>query len=140
MSMGRGYLTLSGLDPSGSGECEFRVARDYVENLQRYGPEWKFRNLHVMREVLADPTAIFEGLNRVGYNSGFVYSGLYSKRFIGPGIEAPPHPDLVGIVIVNPDHRGNIILDWNWRREDPDRSGFPEGWQDDFGSLKWTKN
>jgi|SRR5579864_473186 len=139
MSMPRGYLALSGLDPCGSGGCEFCVAKQYVENLQRYGPQWKFWNLHVMKEVLADPIAIFEGLNRSGYGSGYVYSGLYSKQVISSTIETPPHAGFVGIVIVNPDHRGNIILDWEWRREDLDRPGFPEGWQNDFGDVIWKK-
>jgi hypothetical protein len=139
MSTRRGYFSLSGLDPSGHGQCEFHVPKEFVDSLQRYGPEWKFLNLHVMKEVLADPIVIFEGLNRIGYDSGYVYSGLFSKRVIKLNVEAPPHPEMVGIVIVNPEDRGNIILDWNWRREDLDRRGFPEGWHTDFGGQKWAK-
>jgi hypothetical protein len=56
-----------------------------------------------------------------------------------PGIELPPPPGMVGVVFVNPNHRGNIVLDWEWRPEDPDTPGWPEGWQDDFEGVKWSK-
>lgn len=139
MDCPRGYLPLPGLCPSGNGRCVFCFAKHTVDQLQRYGPEWKFLNLHVMAEVLNNPAAIFEGLNRIGYDSGYVYSARYSKRYIRGGIEVPAQPGFVGIVVVNPDHRGNVILDWNWRREDPDREGFPENWAQDFGGLRWQR-
>ncbi len=134
----KGYFSLDGLHPSGKGRCTFHVSKHFVEHLERAGPVWKFWNLHIVKEILDAPTAIFEGLNRIGYDSGVVYSGRVSKRIVSKGIEAPPPPDMVGVVIVNSEPRGHIVLDWNWRKEDLDRPGYPEHWQQDFEACRWT--
>jgi hypothetical protein len=132
-----GYLSLEGKDPSGDGTAEFIVARKKIDDLQRYGPEWKFDNLHILKEILGDPVVILEGLKREEVEHGLCYSGHASKRMRGPDITLPPPPDMVAVVIVSPDHRGIVVLDWEWRRECPDAPGWPEGWEDDFARVKW---
>jgi hypothetical protein len=139
MSVPRDYRELKGLCPAGRGECEFLVPQHYLDHLYKYGPEWKFYNLHILVEILGDPTVIFEGLNRDDFEGGYCYCGQASKRMQGTGIELPPPPEMVAVVFVNPSVRGNIVLDWDWRPEHPDNSGWPDAWQDHFERLKWSK-
>jgi hypothetical protein len=140
MSVPRGYRSLKGLCPTGEGECDFLVSITYLDHLHKYGPEWKFWNLRILPEVLGHPIVIFQGLKREDYDGGLCYSRRVARRFQGPSIELPPHPDTVAVVFVNPDHRGNIVLDWDWRTEDLDRPGWPENWQSDFGETIWPTN
>jgi hypothetical protein len=95
--------------------------------------------LHVLVEILSLPTVIFEGLNRDDYEGGYCYSGRASKKMISATIEAPPPPAMVAAVYVAPVHGNNIILDWEWRREDLDHPGWPESWQRSFGETKWSR-
>jgi hypothetical protein len=137
MSCPAGYKALSGRKPSGSGYCDFLVGIKHLDHLQRYGPSWKFYNLHILSEILSGPTVIFEGLNRDDCERGFCYSGLASKRMQSIDITLPPPPNMVAVVFVLPDHRGNIVLDWEWRPEHPESSGWPETWQEDFKRVIW---
>jgi len=138
MSTPAGYFSLKGHAPDREGRCDFLVSKHHIERLQRAGPHWKFYNLHAMKEVLEVPAVVFTGLHREGVEHGYCYSGHASKKMQGPGIELPPPPDFVAVVIVCPDHRGNIVLDWEWRREDPDKPGWPQDWQSDFTRPVWT--
>jgi hypothetical protein len=132
MSLPRGFLGVTGCCPDGQGECQFLVSMKYVTDLQRIGPSWKFWNLHLLDEILKKPTVIFEGLNRQELDKGYCYSGIASKRMQSKTIALPPPPDLVAVVFVNPDPRGLIVLDWEWRRADPDKPGWPIGWSEHF--------
>ncbi len=139
MSVPRGYRGLKGLCPSGHGECQFIVPQSYLDHVYKYGPQWKFWNLHILSEILSDPEVIFEGLKRDDFEGGYCYSGHASKRMQGPGIELPPPPEMVAVVLVHPSLRGNIVLDWDWRPEHPDTPGWPEAWEDDFERHKWSR-
>ncbi len=139
MNVPQGYRGLKGLSPSGQGECQFIVSQKYLEHLYKYGPQWKFYNLHILTEILRDPVVIFEGLKRDDFEGGYCYSGLVSKRMQSPSIELPAPPGMVAVVFVHPTHAGNIVLDWDWRPEHPDRPGWPDAWEDDFGGHKWSK-
>src|SRR5262245_33504961 len=48
--------------PSGQGQQEFRIPHTLVEHVQRYGPEHKFYELKLVKEILELPTVILEGL------------------------------------------------------------------------------
>jgi len=135
-----GYFSVKGRCPDEDGEegCDFLVSRSYVDRWQRVGPGWKFYNFHVIPEVLANPSVILGGLKREGHSHGFCYSGRVSKQMQNAEIELPPPPDRVGVVIVCPDHRGNVVLDYEWRQEDPDRPGWPQSWLRDFVRPIWT--
>jgi hypothetical protein len=139
MNVPKGYLGLSGLCPSGDGKCQFIVSQQHVEHLQRSGPQWKFNNLHVLPEILNDPSVIFEGLKRDDFEGGFCYGGHVSKRMQSTTIELPPPPEMVAVVFVRPRGRENIVLDWEWRPEHSDKPGWPESWDDDFERVKWSK-
>jgi hypothetical protein len=139
MGIPRGFRGLIGLCPSGEGECQFLVRQQYLDHLYKNGPEWKFYNLHILPEILGDPKAIFEGLRRDDFEGGYCYSGYPSKRMQGNSIVLPIPPETVAVVFVNPSVRGNVVLDWEWRPDDPDEPGRPEAWQDHFERLKWSK-
>jgi hypothetical protein len=56
------YWTLQGASSSGYGKQEFRIPNSLIEHVQRYGPQHKFHELKLVKEVLILPTVIFEGL------------------------------------------------------------------------------
>ena len=56
------YWTLQGMSPGGHGRQEFRIPNALVEHVQRYGPEHKFHELKLVKEILELPTVVFEGL------------------------------------------------------------------------------
>ena len=73
MTRKRGFYTVKGIDPSGSGEREFKVAANQVEHLESHEPTHRYYELISAREVLNNPLVIFEGLQRDGQEKGLCY-------------------------------------------------------------------
>src|SRR5688572_27685282 len=72
---------LVAFDPP-EGEVEFEVLDHLVESLVKIGPAEKLRNLELVKEVLAEPLAVFEGL-RKGLEKGRCYLGQPPRHFVG---------------------------------------------------------
>jgi hypothetical protein len=137
VSVPEGYLTIEGVSPVSRGPCTFLVARQKVDNLQRYGPSSKFYDLALLPEVLKTPDAIFRGLKREGLTDSYGYSRSPSRRWQSATIELPPPPGLVFVVFINRDHRGYVVLDWEMRKTHPSDRGHPLRWEDDFEGRLW---
>ena len=135
----RGYLPVSGAAPDGEGTWEFLVSKEMLERLQRYGPKPKFYDASLIPEILTSPSAVFQGLNREGYEDAHCYSGIPAHRKISSSIEAPPPPGMTFLVYVHTDHRGHLVLDWEWRPVHPGQKGFPVNYESDFGRQTWPK-
>lgn len=134
-----GYLTVTGIAPEGDDEWEFLVAREMIEHLQRSGPRPKFYDSFLLGEILASPAAVFRGLKRDGFEEAYCYCGVPSRRMISTTVEAPPPPGRTFLVYVSSDHRGHVVLDWEWRPAHQDRQGLPSDYETSFGSQTWPK-
>lgn len=91
--------------------------------------------LHGLRrcaaKVVQNPTAVFEGIRLEGkLKGGFAYCGLPKHAYDNAGgVQAAPSK-MVYVVYTDAD---NYIFDWDWVKEDPERSGYPTGWKKRFG-------
>lgn len=129
------YWTLLGASPSGYGKQEFRIPHNLVEHIQRYGPEHKFHELKLVKEILALPTVIFEGL-RQEQEEGLCYAGVPSCRYTNQGNKKPPAKGKTFLVFLTNE---GTVFQWRWEEADPDWEGYPLKWRERFGSQKWPQ-
>jgi hypothetical protein len=140
LSLPRGYLSIDGVSPDGTGNATFIIAKKKIDDLQRSGPAFKFLELHIVKATLETPDAIFQDLKREDLRDSYCYSKVPAVRKLSSTIEAPFPPDLVFLVFVNRDHRGLVILDWEKRKADPDHYGHPLNWETDFERRAWLRH
>lgn len=136
----RGYYEICGMHPDGKGQVIFYLSIKKLQQIQRYGPEWKFENARLLEESLKSPTTIFEGLKRKDMDAAYCYAARPGTRYRKGGtIETPFSLDRILVIYVDPMPRGKglEIIDWAIREEDDTKSGFPKQWQDDFSRKIW---
>ena len=130
----KGYLSIEGMDPSGSGKREFFVPQSKLEHLQRNGPKQHFYDALLLGEVLSDPVVVFQGLQREDFDAAYCYVKVPSKRFRSHDLQLPPFPGCTFLAFIRDDF---VILDWEWRKIDSSCPGFPVNWQTDFRKRLW---
>ena len=128
----KGYLTCQGINPSGQGDCEFRIAKKRVDHLLAHGPVHKYFELFSVHEVLKNPKLIYEGLMRAGQEKGLCYVG--TPRRHGDGVEYPPPPNMLFIVCTTEDFK---IFEWGWEKVDEKEPDYSKNVKQRFGKLKW---
>lgn len=106
-----------------------------VEHVQRYGPEHKFHELKLVKEVLELPTVIFEGL-REEQEDGLCFVGVPSGSYTNQGRKRPPLRGKTFLVFLTSDSK---VFQWRWEEADPDREGYPVKWRERFARQKWPK-
>ena len=134
-----GYRLVTGMAPDGGGTWDFLVSIDMLQHLERYGPGPKFYDAFLLKGILESPSAVFQGLKREGFEEAHCYSGLPPHRKRSSSIQVPPPPGKVFTIYVKTDHRGHIVLDWDWRPAHPDKPGYPLDCESDFGRQTWPK-
>src|SRR5437016_12364625 len=92
------------MSPAGTGRKEFRIANSLVEHVQRYGPEHKFHELKLVKEILELPTVVFEGL-REDQEEGLCYAGIPSGSYTNQGRKKPPLKGKTFLVFLTEDGR-----------------------------------
>lgn len=108
MAARTGYYELSGMRPEGGGQATFYLSVERIQEIQRFGPAWKFDNSRLLEEALQSPWAVFQGLERKGMGAAFCYSAKPSRRYRKGGtIETPFSPDRVFLVYVQRMSREN---------------------------------
>jgi hypothetical protein len=106
-----------------------------VEHVQRYGPEHKFHELKLVKEVLELPTVIFEGL-RDEQEDGLCYAGIPSGSYTNQGRKKPVPRGKTFLAFVTSNGQ---VFQWRWEDEDPDWEGYPIAWRARFTRQKWPK-
>lgn len=130
------YWTLQGASPSGHGRQEFRIPSSLVEHIQRYGPQHKFHELRLVKEVLELPTVIFTGL-REEQEDGLCYAGIPSGSYTNEGKRKAPLKGKIFLVFVT---ESGHVFQWRWEEADPKMEGYPLDWRERFESQKWPKS
>jgi len=113
-------------------ECPFYMSEADYEDTRRDSP-WMFEDLRLLRSManLDSDGAIFKNLKRDGEENAYCYSCV-PPMSVQPGV-------FCGFVDLPEDggFLGPVVFWFEWREEDPDRPGFPMGWEKDFGELIW---
>jgi hypothetical protein len=107
---------------------------------RKTAPSGKLEDARFIKEAVADPNAIFQGLKRPGHEAGLAYS--VRPTHDPDQKEASPIPPRFGYVFVafaRTGMGGFVVFDWEWREEDPDAPGHPLGWKVDFERRTWHK-
>jgi len=127
-------LTIPGKDPYGDGETEFRISDQKVDST-RYEPEQKFCELvHTLPLVLKAPMAIFEGLEREGFEKGLCFTGKTDRYRLRQAVETPfPRGKVFAIYM----DKSRFIFEWRLEREDPEHDGHPVRWTQRFTRRLW---
>jgi hypothetical protein len=123
------------MSPTGLGRQEFRIPNALVDHVQRYGPEHKFHELKLVKEILELPTVVFEGL-REEQEEGLCYAGIPSGSYTNQGRKKPPLKGKTFLVFLDEERK---VFQWRWEDADPEREGYPEKWQERFERPLWPK-
>jgi hypothetical protein len=134
-----GYYSVSGISPDGKETWDFLVSIEMLRDLERKGPTAKFYDARLLKGVLESPAAVFQDLHREGFEEAYCYCGSPPHRFRSAEIQMPPPPRKVFLVYVTSDHRGHIVLDWEWRPAHLGKAGHPIKCESDFGRQTWPK-
>src|SRR5262245_46433842 len=120
------------MDPSGDGKATLRIARDgLLKHYERTGNSSTYLDGLLLPEALQAPIAVVEGLNRPGQERKFCYCGVPTGRFHkDEHVHLPPPPGKTYLAFVTEDLK---VVKWGWSDEDPERPGFPMGYQTRFG-------
>ncbi len=129
-----------GLHPDGTAGASFFVDQAELDILEEDGPEWKLEDARYVKEAIADPDAILQGLKRPGQEEGLAYS--VRPTHDPDEQESSPIPPRFGYVFVayaRSGIGGYVVFDWEWREEDADSPGHPVRWGTDFERRTWHK-
>ncbi len=127
-----------GLCPDGTGRVSFFVDRAALDLFEEEGPEWKLEEARFLKEVIASPDAVFQGLKLPGQEQGLAYSvrPTHDPDQEGPN-QIPPRFGYVFVAFARSGIGGYVVFDWEWREEDGDAPGHPVRWQTDFERRTW---
>lgn len=129
-----GYWELQGVAPSGSGNVVFRFSVSQIDHFKTSGNGEKFFEVQSAIQVLNDPTAIYLGLNRDGYEEGLCYIG--KPRRFGDGTSYPGPPGMVFAVYATKDFK---VFEWRWERADETNGDTTNDAIRRFGKLIWKR-
>jgi hypothetical protein len=127
-----GFFIIAGLCPDGKGRCEFSLPQSHVRHYQIYGPAHKFFDSLAIGYVVANPSVIFQGLERENTGQGLCYAGLPQVRFIEVDVTVAPPRGMTFAVFMRADLR---IFEWGW--EKADWNGYPVEAETRFGKRIW---
>ena len=103
-----------------------------IEHLLDAGPKSRFYELFSVAETLANPSVVFQGLERDGKEDALCYVGL--PRQYGDGWEAPPRPGSVFLVCMTSDR---VIFEWGWEKADELDNSYPTDRKRRFTTEIW---
>ncbi|MDQ3622639.1 MAG: hypothetical protein M3463_09145 [Verrucomicrobiota bacterium] len=132
----RGYLTVTGLHPSGTGTATFKIPSSAVEHFQRHGPGHKFFDALLIADVVKAPAAIFKGLKREEQEGGICYAGIPPRRYQDHHITVPPRPGMTFAVFMNAN---KVIFEWRWEKADPGKPEYPINSSERFEKVLWSR-
>lgn len=127
--------SLLGLDPSGSGQREFWIEKDLIQYFYKLNWMDKYKGLYSVKEVLASPAVVFQGLERDGQETALCYAGLAANSFSRDGNPLPPPPGMTFVVYVRSD---DVVYRWDWEIAASNLT-YPNDFQNRFGKQLWPK-
>jgi hypothetical protein len=132
------WYTERGVTPYNDGEEEFLVETAHVDSLRARRLDAKYHDAVLLGDVLSQPTSIFRGLRRPGYQEGYCYCGKPPRRFDANGVIAsPPGKVFAAYVILLPAKQSFVVFDWDWLSEHDKKPGFPQNYQTAFVVRTW---
>lgn len=133
----KGYHYLRAKCPKSAKETTFWISLERMKSIQRHEPKWKILAARSLPEVLNNPTCVSKDLKREGFSDAYCVVGRPSEYHRDITTITPFPAQMLLCVIVAWDAHGWRVLDWEKRREDPNREGFPLNWETDFGEITW---
>lgn len=130
----RDGLKIEAKDPLTGDVCEVFISHHRMQTVGKRGLLHANECAHTVREILQNPTAIFEGLRRDQdedpWGAGWrCYCGIPECAFRQDGTKRPPYPGQVYLVFVNSD---GVAYNWRWEKADPDEPELPQDYSNRF--------
>ncbi len=126
-----------GVSCDGDGREEFIIDEGLHDFLHQNGPEWKYRDSGLIPDVLREPTSIFRGLRRQGFDEALCYCGKPRYRWVGDERRTATPPGMIFAVYILPEQDRLLVVDWAWLREHRTEPGHPETWESDYERKTW---
>ncbi len=108
---------------------EYYISDEKIRNIALRGMGHAKDLAFCVREVLADPTAIFRGVREEGECKWLCYAGKPRHSYTKEGNTCPPRKDRVFLVFVNDE---GIIYHWRWDSSSSDDDALPENYDTRF--------
>lgn len=110
-----------------------------LDHLVQHGPAWKAYNSKLVEEVVQNPQVIFRDLRRDNFQNAVSYCGRTDYRFDEHGgqIAFPDDEVFLAFATLLPEEL--VFFDWEFRKQDPNKQGFPINWTQDFGDPEWQR-
>lgn len=118
-------------DPSHA-TTQATIPSERMDVHRRSGNSAALRDVTLIPHVLSEPTAIFKGWNREGFENALCYVGVPRSRLIADNIEAPAPSGMVFLVYVTAD---GAIVNWEWTKADETDQTLPAHYSERFGST-----
>jgi hypothetical protein len=133
LSKSKVFAVQEGKCPENGQKCEFKISTEKINALHKYGPDDKFYNLRNLPFAIAEPDAIFKGLQREGHETSYCYVSRPSRRFVTEETSVPVEDGFVFVVFVTSNLE---IFDWRFEKACPD-GRLPENHDTRFTKLIW---
>jgi len=115
--------------------CDYRICRSLLERYRKNGPEYKFRLLRLVPEVLKEPFMVFEDLKRDGEENSVCIVGRPANTFDNEGNEIPFPDGFLFLVFADGDRK---VTDWRIEQCDSSDQKFPQKHAERFGRNLWS--
>jgi hypothetical protein len=135
------HYTVHGFTADHSDKEEFLVDTKLVDQWRDYGPSQKYYDASLIGETMENPTSIFTGLNRPGFEEARCYCGKPPKRWIDDQFEVDSPAGMVfAIYVASSVEKGALVVfDWDWVPEDTQHPGHPRLWQKHYEERTWPQ-
>jgi len=94
------------------------------------------RGLETVPVVLREPKAIFEGLQREGFENGLCFTGKTDRYWVRQSVETPFPPGRVFAIYMD---ESRFIFEWRLEQEDAEHDGHPVRWTRRFARRLWPR-
>lgn len=128
-SVRRGFRPVLALDPSAGGVRQFLISEEKIQVIALRGMGQAKDLAYSLREVLADPTAVFRGVREEGERDWLCYVGIPRHSYTSDGKTCPPRTGKVFLAFVN-DER--VVYHWRWEPCSQDDHTLPENYSSRF--------
>ncbi len=133
------YLTIKAQSPNGDSTWDVYISYERLGFIARQSKGAVMEAAHIVPEILARPSAIFEGLRRDEdedkYGNGAMcYCGIPTVAYDKNGSPTQPWHDEVFMVFLNAEC---VAYNWYWHQCDCDLNNYPDGHVERFRRKIW---
>ncbi len=138
--MARFVQSMEAFDPQSGGVWTVGLEKSQIDVLVRSDGKIndgaRLLRLHLVKEVVTTPLAVFKDWKRPEFEDGLCYCGKPKSDYLGFGKQVPAPKNMVFLVFVT---QSGKISDWRWEKECSETPNVPEDFENRFGEMIWPR-